>query len=398
MQICCAAMATAKTSKIKKPASKTPKTAAAGAATHLDRAAQTADAALCLREIVAAYGAQPSPKIADALNAAARVAGSDRPAISGVDHAERDKAWLAVEKSKDPVDLDRLLSTLVETRCEQAVERMERLEKWPVDPRFLEQLVRYIEADPTQRRGESSPVPFTSQTNRKFWISLLRIVESRADASHIARFKKVIGRKTSTNFESWLAQKLEKICTKIEPRVEVPLPDDVAEALDRLDAALRQATTVAKVTEDTADALYLAVWKNPDDDAPRVVLADFLSQRGDPRGEFITLQLAAAAGTLDKAGRAREKELLKRHKKQWVGPIAPLIQTHWHRFERGFLVTCSIEPNEALEAELGTHPAWSTIREFFVQWYAKKTGKKLIAHLESLGAVEVTNLSNRGAG
>lgn len=33
----------------------------------------------------------------------------------------------------------------------------------------------------------------------------------------------------------------------------------------------------------------------PDDDRPRLVLADLLSQRGDPRGEFIALQCRAAA-------------------------------------------------------------------------------------------------------
>ena len=45
------------------------------------------------------------------------------------------------------------------------------------------------------------------------------------------------------------------------------------------------------------DALFAAVWMEPATDAPRAVLADVLTEQGDPRGEFITLQLARAQGT-----------------------------------------------------------------------------------------------------
>ncbi len=47
------------------------------------------------------------------------------------------------------------------------------------------------------------------------------------------------------------------------------------------------------------------------------------------------------------------------------------------------------EPNAELERTLGTHPAWSTIRQFLVDWFAKRTGSKLGKHLASLGAKRV---------
>lgn len=78
---------------------------------------------------------------------------------------------------------------------------------------------------------------------------------------------------------------------------------------------------------------------------------------------------------------AREKELLKRHKKIWLGPIVNLVQSHALRFERGFLCTCFLEPNAKLEATLGSHPAWSTIREFYYHAYARETAKPLAAML-----------------
>jgi uncharacterized protein (TIGR02996 family) len=47
------------------------------------------------------------------------------------------------------------------------------------------------------------------------------------------------------------------------------------------------------VTPDE-DALLAAVIANPDDDEPRAVYADHLIEHGDPRGTFISLQLALA--------------------------------------------------------------------------------------------------------
>lgn len=35
-----------------------------------------------------------------------------------------------------------------------------------------------------------------------------------------------------------------------------------------------------------------AIWRSPDDDAPRLVYADFLTERGDPRGELIQVECA----------------------------------------------------------------------------------------------------------
>ena len=38
------------------------------------------------------------------------------------------------------------------------------------------------------------------------------------------------------------------------------------------------------------DAFLQAIRDAPDDDAPRLIYADWLDERGDPRGEFIRVQ------------------------------------------------------------------------------------------------------------
>lgn len=45
------------------------------------------------------------------------------------------------------------------------------------------------------------------------------------------------------------------------------------------------------------DAMLAAIEAAPDEDGPRLVYADWLQQRGDPRGEFIALQLAGKRTT-----------------------------------------------------------------------------------------------------
>jgi uncharacterized protein (TIGR02996 family) len=83
-----------------------------------------------------------------------------------------------------------------------------------------------------------------------------------------------------------------------------------------------------------------ATFENPGDDTPRLIYADWLDERGDPRGEFIRVQcelarLPQADSRLDGL-RARERALLKDHQQEWLGlPHHPLL--HW-RFERGFVV------------------------------------------------------------
>ncbi len=101
------------------------------------------------------------------------------------------------------------------------------------------------------------------------------------------------------------------------------------------------------------EALLEAIHTAPDDDAPRLVFADALIERGDPRGEFIVRQCRGDAAS----------DLALAHGDDWVAPIRPLLREY--RFERGFLATCSLvspRPEQAIAAAVG-HPMWSTVRD-----------------------------------
>lgn len=99
-------------------------------------------------------------------------------------------------------------------------------------------------------------------------------------------------------------------------------------------------------------AFLRAIKENPEDDAPRLIFADWLEKRGDPRGEFIRLQCALAR--MDKHGprRAdlarREEELLQQHKKVWLRQLGV---DHLHcRFERGLVHVTAYRWNKGLDA------------------------------------------------
>lgn len=77
----------------------------------------------------------------------------------------------------------------------------------------------------------------------------------------------------------------------------------------------------------------------PDDDLPRLVLADWLQEQGDPRGELIAVQMQRHRLAADDPRQVelarRERLLLQRHIFDWIGPVIDRVSA-W-RFERGLI-------------------------------------------------------------
>ena len=100
---------------------------------------------------------------------------------------------------------------------------------------------------------------------------------------------------------------------------------------------------------DTIEDL-IAVLAAPQDDAPRLRFADELMARGDPRGEFIRVQIERArlAPDSDEALRLvrRERELLAKYEAEWVAPVADGL-TAWS-FRRGFIEEATLDAETLL--------------------------------------------------
>src|ERR1700680_1652632 len=95
----------------------------------------------------------------------------------------------------------------------------------------------------------------------------------------------------------------------------------------------------------THDDFLQAIIERPDDDAPRLIFADWLEDHGEPeRAAFIRVQLDLAK-VAEKDERRhgleeREKELLARHEEEWVRPVRNCVVS-W-AFQRGFITEVTV--------------------------------------------------------
>lgn len=135
-------------------------------------------------------------------------------------------------------------------------------------------------------------------------------------------------------------------------------------------------------------ALEAALLDQPDDVATHMAYADHLLDQGDPRGEFIQVQLAledpARSPARREALRRREAELLEQHQRAWLGEeVADLFagrganalmeqfgfdyvphEPFELRFTRGWVEQLRLETlNGALAAALGRSPALRLLRD-----------------------------------
>ena len=106
-----------------------------------------------------------------------------------------------------------------------------------------------------------------------------------------------------------------------------------------------------------AEAFLQRIRAFPDDDAPRLIFADWLDERGEPRGAFIRVQLALArlddepAGQIDRqATRARlmeiEQNLLEEHRQEWIAPFRGIGSGH--KFRRGFVEEVNVSAKDLI--------------------------------------------------
>lgn len=94
--------------------------------------------------------------------------------------------------------------------------------------------------------------------------------------------------------------------------------------------------------------LRAAVIAAPEEDAPRLAYAKKLSERGDPRGQFIELQVRYRPVAEDYPLFAAAQKLLKQHEKEWLADFPPVTEPV---FQRGFLFSGRFEPQD-VTAEL----------------------------------------------
>jgi uncharacterized protein (TIGR02996 family) len=130
--------------------------------------------------------------------------------------------------------------------------------------------------------------------------------------------------------------------------------------------------------------LFAAVYDDPSDDSRRAVLADALVERGDPRGEFIALQLDAKHRGLTNDERRREQVLLGKHERAWRGELDGVLgDAGW--WSRGFIAGAQIKRGAVLDRHVVASPLWSTVEYvWFEPDLAEGALRELFHRLRSL--------------
>jgi uncharacterized protein (TIGR02996 family) len=97
---------------------------------------------------------------------------------------------------------------------------------------------------------------------------------------------------------------------------------------------------------ERADELLDAVLASPEAMAPRLVLADWWMERGDPRGELVIVQHVLEDPSLAPERRdeleARERALLDQHEEQWLAELG--LRAGEGTFIRGFVERIWLRP------------------------------------------------------
>lgn len=327
---------------------------AAAIASALDRG----DPAAALPIALMAWRRDRSVVLAELVDAIA--AKLPAPAIRGRDKEAFQRGYLAL--LRDPAAVTSLASGLTQRVPIRATDyfakdrdrkkhasflaRVRALGTLPADPRISGALARVIEAP-----------PFTVEHCEAVYQPVIDLAVAHGDARVLAVFERVVEGPTAKTktMRDYLAKALPKAVETLSAHRNVTTP-----AFDRLVTRLR-GPAVAPVPA-AIDDLLAECLANPDDDAPRLVYADALLEQGDPRGEFIQLQLRPEP--LPEADAKRVASLQRKHEKAWLGDIARV--TKLRVFRKGFLDKCELLQGAAAEPAMwkaiAADPRMATVR------------------------------------
>ncbi len=316
------------------------------------------DPRAALTEAVQAWRKTKNPRFAALADwATARALPEPRPLVGASAKKADVAAWLALLEAGDALDLPRLLAAVPCGKSALAAERVTLLAKLN-DPRVISGVLALLEAP-----------PFRAKTALPFFRACATALANSNDPrvrpalEDLARRYKAIVETSVGDDVGALLRRTAETLDQVKPG---PLPaalEQKAAALEALFEAERTRTqrhaSQSRTTGQSDEALLAAIYAAPDDDGPRMVYADTLTERGDVRGEFIALQLARARGHATAEQRRRERELLADPKRRaaWSLPLSQGGEAH---FERGLPFELMLDPR-TLKHLVGL-PALATLK------------------------------------
>lgn len=304
--------------------------------------------------LLQAWRVTPAPAIAALIEQLSSQITLSLPRLEGQKQAYHEK-WLEIAALGRAADVERLLVRIEQSPATQVDARLRRLETRPADPRIVAKLVTMIRA-----------LPYASKTS--LWRGALRVLQRGPDVRRRGAVLRWCRGQFNQSRES--ERMLRSGLSELFLPLKVPELDEATQrAVALLEEELRSIESRTPLSEaalfdgyvpsDQQDMLLDEVFKAPHDEGPRQVYCDWLLETGDPRGEFMALQLKEAPLKKEQAAARR---MLKQHGPMWLGALEPVVQRRTMVFRRGFLSECKVKfETSAQRKSLIGHPMWATV-------------------------------------
>jgi uncharacterized protein (TIGR02996 family) len=213
------------------------------------------------------------------------------------------------------------------------LERLEALRALRPDPRLAFALARFLRERPLFAQGQSSV--------ERMYGGALEVMVQMEDVRQLALCDELL--EEDAAFGNDVLRHLQAQLPEARARLAAVPWTEPADA--ELWAAMRP-QDVLPYDPTSGEELLAAIYADPEDDGARLVYADWLQERGDPHGEFITLQTRPP----DELTCKRALHLLRLHKYDWLGPDLSEVLYNVE-FERGFLHSALVEQNARASRE-----------------------------------------------
>ncbi len=299
----------------------------------------------CLTALLGAWRVHRGAELAELIDRASTRA-------RGLEVAPRDIAKrIASATDVDVAPIIDLIRRQLRTQPSFAAHAIALARARPADPRIATLLAEIFERSPYS--GEHGPLdrrvldPLAEIDDPRY----LELI-TRAAASYRARRRRFPRRLAAIDH-------LIAVAAKLSAR---PAPPPLV-----VDHELRDLLERGPVRLDI-DSLYAAVYANPSELAPRIVLGDALIELGDPRGEFIALQCGRELGARPSR---RERELVVANGRVWLEGAEKFVRKEGVAYRRGFVACARL--NEIAGRDDGDR-VWRTLEELDVGgWWRDET-------------------------
>ncbi|MBL8717050.1 MAG: TIGR02996 domain-containing protein [Myxococcales bacterium] len=287
--------------------------------------------AVALRALLEAWRAHRSPRVADLVDRVSAVVTASHAFPKTRSVKERTAAVLAGLEKKDALEVGAILAQPWPGKWQDAGPVLDAVCAQPADPRVAFALARLIDA-----------APYDTYRTDGFWRQVLGRLVLLGDARTIPILESARERPRSTYFRD-IKVAIGATIEKLRGRGDAPLSDPAVALVAAIESHFAGDVRRA-VDKERGEAQLLAeIHAHPDDLALRQVYADYLVERGDPRGEHIALGLARREGRADATVLRKEAAIAKKNGAAWIGALDRVLAKDGRVFDCGFLREATLE-------------------------------------------------------